>query len=111
MSPRNIPKKAKNKLQTSALAERELNHLELVIARFMPAKCKAVAGFGSEYWEERLTTISNHFLLLPVQQRRLQALLQAIRPLVQSDSDLEKADDAKSPAVANALQENASVVT
>lgn len=91
MSPRDIQKKSKNKYQTPALADRELNHLELVIARFMNAKFKAVAGFGSDYWEERLTSISDHFLLLPVQQRRLQVLLQVLRPPVQSDSDLGKA--------------------
>lgn len=91
MSPRDIPKKPKNKLQTPALAERELNHLELVISRFVNAKCKAVAGFGSGYWEERLITISDQFLLIPVQQRRLQALQQVIRPQVQGDSDLGKA--------------------
>jgi hypothetical protein len=76
---------------TSALADRELEHLEIVVPRFIGPASIAVSGMGSRYWEERLLAISDQFLLLPVQQRRLQTLLRALRSSLSKDTSLENA--------------------
>jgi hypothetical protein len=77
------------KVCTSALADRELDHLEIVVPRFIGPTSIPVFGMGSRYWEERLLIINDQFLLLPVQQRRLQSLLRALRSSPSKDASLE----------------------
>jgi hypothetical protein len=77
------------KVCTSALADRELDHLEVVVPRFIGAAAIAVSGLGSRYWEARLLIINDQFLLLPVQQRRLQSLLRALRSSPSKHTSLE----------------------
>jgi hypothetical protein len=78
-----------NKVCTPALADRELDHLEIVVPRFVGPASNAVSGMGSQYWEERLLTINDQFVLLPVQQRRLQSLLRTLRSSLSKDARLE----------------------
>jgi hypothetical protein len=90
MVPSLAPSK-QTKVCMSVLADRELDHLELVVPRFIGATSKAVPGMGWRYWEQRLLIVNDQFLLLPVQQRWLQSLLRALRSSPSKNTSLENA--------------------
>jgi hypothetical protein len=77
------------------LAERELQHLELILANFVERNPEA-SRLPTRYWDMRVAQLDSDYDLVPTQCQRV-AILQ--RKLAQLDTAIESANNEAEPAV------------